>query len=489
MKTRLTHTVAEAAAKAAVSLSTAYRLEHDPRLPSRKAVPRQRRRPDPLADLFEPEVIPMLKAAPGLRAVAVFEELQRRHPDLSPGIRRTLERRISAWRAQHGPDQEIMFRQVHQPGQMGLSDFTEMADLQVRVAGQPLDHRLYHFRLVYSGFEHAHVILGGESYVALAEGLQNALWALGGAPHEHRSDSLSAAFRNLDRDAREDLTTRYDALCAHYGMGPTRNNRGVAHENGSIESAHGHLKRAIQDALLLRGTTDFEDLSAYRGFVDEVVSRKNARSLKRIEAERTHLRSLPNNRTSDYEETVVYVPSSGGFTLKKVFYTVPSRLIGRQLRVRLYDDRLELFVGGTPLMQLVRGRCGPNGTHGHVVNYHHVIHALRRKPMALLNLVYRDQLFPREAYRLTFEQLREHLTDREACRTMVALLSLAHDRSCEAQLAEKLTEGLAARQLPDLAALQAHFSPDPDRVPLVVVQLAALAAYETLLDNSMGEVA
>jgi hypothetical protein len=489
MKTRLTHTVAEAAAKAAVSLSTAYRLEHDPRLPSQKAVPRQRRRPDPLADLFEPEVIPMLKAAPGLRAVAVFEELQRRHPDLSPGIRRTLERRISAWRAQHGPDQEVMFPQVHQPGQMGLSDFTEMADLQVRVAGQPLDHRLYHFRLVYSGFEHAHVILGGESYVALAEGLQNALWALGGAPREHRSDSLSAAFRNLDRDAREDLTTRYDALCAHYGMEPTRNNRGVAHENGSIESAHGHLKRAIQDALLLRGTTDFEDLSAYRGFVDEVVSRKNARSLKRIEAERTHLRSLPNNRTSDYEETVVYVPTSGGFTLRKVFYTVPSRLIGRQLRVRLYDDRLELFVGGTPLMQLVRGRCGPNGTHGHVVNYHHVIHALRRKPMALLNLVYRDQLFPREAYRLTFEHLREHLTDREACRTMVALLSLAHDRSCEAQLAEKLTEGLAARQLPDLTALQAHFSPDPDRVPLVVVQLAALAAYETLLDNSMGEVA
>lgn len=489
MKSRLTHTVQEAAAKAAISLSTAYRLEHDPRLPSQKALPRTRRRPDPLADIFEPEVVPMLVAAPGLRAVAVFEELQRRHPDLSPGIRRTLERRISAWRAQHGPEQEVMFRQVHQPGQMGLSDFTEMGDLGVRVAGQPLDHRLYHFRLVYSGFEHAHVILGGESYVALAEGLQNALWALGGAPREHRSDSLSAAFHNLDRDARADLTTRYDALCAHYGMEPTRNNRGLAHENGSIESAHGHLKRAIQDALLLRGTSDFEDLTAYRAFVDEVVSRKNARNLKRIESERAHLRRLPNNRTTDYEETVVYVPTSGGFTLKKVFYTVPSRLIGRQLRVRVYDDRLELLVGGTFLMELVRGRCGPDGTHGHVVNYHHVIHALRKKPMALLNLVYRDQLFPREAYRLTFEQLREHLSDREACRTMVALLSLAHDRSCEAQLAEKLTEGLAARQLPDLAALQTHFGPDPDRIPVVVVHLNALSTYESLLDTSAGEAA
>ena len=272
-------------------------------------------------------------------------------------------------------------------------------------------------------------------------------------------------------------------------MEPTRNNRGIAHENGSIESAHGHLKRAIQDALLLRGATDFEDLSAYRGFVDEVVSRKNARNLKRIEAQRTHLRGLPYSRASDYEETVVCLPTSGGFTLKKVFYTVPSRLIGRQLRVRVYDDRLELFIGGTHLMQLVRGRAGANGTHGHVVNYHHMIHALRRKPMALLNLVYRDQLFPREAYRLTFEQLREHLTDREACRSIVELLSLAHDRSCEAQLAEKLTEGLEARQLPDLPALRACFGPDPDRVPVVAVQLTSLSAYETLLDNLMGEAA
>ena len=201
------------------------------------------------------------------------------------------------------------------------------------------------------------------------------------------------------------------------------------------------------------------------------------------------MRSLPTNRTADYEETVVYVPTSGGFTLRKVFYTVPSRLIGRQLRVRIYDDRLELFIGGTHLMQLVRGRAGADGTHGHVVNYHHVIHTLRRKPMALLNLVYRDQLFPREAYRLTFEQLREHLTDREACRLMVDLLSLAHDRSCEAQLGEKLAEGLAAHQLPDLPTLRACFGPDPDRIPIVVVQLASLASYETLLDNPMGEAA
>ena len=96
---------------------------------------------------------------------------------------------------------------------------------------------------------------------------------------------------------------------------------------------------------------------------------------------------------------VVLVTSTGGFILRKVFYTVPSRLIGHRLRVRLYDDRLDCFLGATQLMTLRRGRP-PHGSgkHGHVVDYRHVIHALRRKPMALLNLVYRDQLFPRRAY-------------------------------------------------------------------------------------------
>lgn len=364
-----------------------------------------------------------------------------------------------------------------------------MGELNITVGGVPLDHRLYHFRLAYSGFEHAHVILGGESYVALAEGLQNALWALGGAPREHRSDSLSAAFRNLDQNTREDLTTRYDALCAHYGMQPTRNNRGLAHENGAIEGPHGHLKRALQDALLLRGSTDFADLPAYRRFVDEIVSRQNARHAKRIDAERASLAPLPATRACDYEETLVYVTSTGGFTLRKVFYTVPSRLIGHRLRVRLYDDRLELFLGGTALMTLTRGRAGPNGKHGHVVDFRHLIHALRRKPMALANLVYRDQLFPREAYRLTFERLRETLPLRTACKTMVELLRLAHERGCEAQLADALAEDLAQHRLPDLDALWARFAPDPARLPEVRVQLAPLADYEALIDSNLGAVA
>ena len=112
-----------------------------------------------------------------------------------------------------------------------------------------------------------------------------------------------------------------------------------------------------------------------------------------------------------------------------MFYSVPSRLIGHRLRVRLYDDRLDCFQGATHIVTLRRGRSQANGKHGHVVDYRHVIHSLRRKPMALLNLVYRDQLFPRRAYALAFDALLAGLGERPACRVMVGVLALAHERA------------------------------------------------------------
>ena len=481
MKSRQSTVPAIAAAKAGFSTATAYRIEADPRLPSQKKKPRGRRRPDPLAGVWDSEIVPMLETAPGIRAVAIFEEICRRDPGIALGVRRTLERRIAGWRALNGPNRDVIFRQEHPPGRMGLSDFTAMGALGIMIAGERFGHRLYHFRLAFSGFEHAHVVLGGESFVALAEGLQNALWALGGVPEQHRSDSLSAAFHNLDREAQEDLTRRYEELCAHYGMTPSRNNRGVAHENGSIESAHGHLKNVLRDELLLRGLRDFDDLTAYRRFIDEVVGRRNARNRKRIEIERAALKPLPGRRTTDYEEARVLVTTSGGFILRRVFYSVPSRLIGHRLNVHLYDDRLECFLGATQLLTLRRGRPPQgSGKHGHVVDYHHVIHALRKKPMALLNLVYRDQLFPRHAYARAFEVLLARESDKQACRTMVGLLALAHDRACEAELAHAIDADLDAGSLPDLDRLRDRFKPDQAAIPHVAVELVPLSAYDEL---------
>jgi len=486
MTYRLTLSPEAAAAKAGFSKASAYRIEGDCRPPSqKKKTPRGRRRSDPLGQYWDAEIVPILKAAPGIRVIGVLDELRRRHHDLNPNIRRTLERRINAWRALNGPEQDVIFRQQHEPGRLGLSDFTDVSALGITIAGEPLDHRLYHFRLAFSGFEHAHVVLGGESFVALAEGLQNALWALGGVPREHRSDSLSAAFRNLAADAREDLTQRYAGLMGHYGMAPTRNNAGIAHENGSIESAHGHLKRALEDALLLRGTREFASLDAYRAFVDEIVGRRNANLAKPIALEKEALAPLPKGRTTDFEEKVIPVTSSGGFILRRVFYTVPSRLIGHRLRVRIFDDRLECFLGVTPVVTLRRGRPVSERQGGHVVDYRHVIHALRRKPMALLNLVYRDQLFPRAAYKRLFETLREHGDDRRACKVTVELLALAHERACEAELAEVIAMDLDAGQLPDLAALRDRFRPEAASIPRVAVKLAPLDVYDELASVSV----
>jgi hypothetical protein len=423
----------------------------------------------------------MLSAAPGLRAVAVLGELMRRHPDLGPSVRRTLERRIREWKALHGPDKEVIFRQTHEPGRMALSDFTHLDDLGVAVAGVPLVHMAYHFRAPWSGFEHVHIVLGGESFVALSEGLQNALASFGGAPKTHRTDSLSAAFRNLTAADQKDITTRYASLCADYGMTPTRNNRGFAHENGSIESSHGHLKASLRDTLLLRGSSDFPDLDSYRAFVDGIIERKNRRNRVRIEQERLTLNPLPAHRTPDFEEAIVTVGPTSGFTLRKSFYTVPSRLIGTKLRAKIREDRIELFLGGSCVAVLARAH---RHDQRHVIDYRHVIHTLKAKPGAMMRLVYRDQLFPREAYRRMFHHLVDTVSERAACKVMVELLAMAHERACEADLAAILEQDLAAGRSPDMPTIRVLFAPAAPSFPRVGVVLPQLTAYDSLIGEA-----
>jgi hypothetical protein len=177
----------------------------------------------------------------------------------------------------------------------------------------------------------------------------------------------------------------------------------------------------------------------------------------------------------------VRVTSSSGFILRKVFYTVPSRLIGYRLNLRIYDDRLDCFVGQSLVLTLPRGRAPGDGRRIQVVDYRHIIHSLRCKPMALLHLVYRDALFPRPAYRAAWERLIETREARVACRIMVELLALAHERGCEADLAAALVEQLADGGVPDLAPLRARFAPTATRLPAVAVHLPSIASYDALL--------
>ena len=471
-----------AAAKVGISVRSARRVEQCTRLPSQRGLRHWRTRADPLVEVWDSEIKPLLQAAPGLTAVSLLEEMQRRYPGrFGAGILRTVQRRVRQWRALEGEEREVFFAQEHEPGRLGLSDFTNASELQVRVGGQVLEHRLYQFALAYSGWRHVEVILGGESWVALSQGLQNALWALGGVPAEHRTDSLSAAFNNLSE--REQLTQRYEELCARYGMRATRNNRAASHENGAIEARQGSIKHFIEQALLLRASRHFDTLYDYRQFIAEVSARANARVLKALSVERCCLQALPKTRSNDYEELDARVSKFALISVKHALYSVPSRLIGHRLKVRVFDAHIEAYLGEHCVLSAQRPRSDAGGTmRSKVIDYRHLLPALKRKPGALVRWRLRDALFPRSEYALTWQRLLEQLPERAAARTMIGLLDLAASHGCEALLAQRLGELLERNELPDLARLSEEFAPRPAILPSVAVSLPTLASYDELME-------
>lgn len=469
-----------AAARMGISVRSARRIERAATLPSQRGPRTWRTRVDPLAGVWDAELVPLLEAEPGLQGRTLFEELQRRHGErFGEGILRTLQRRVRAWRAEHGSDKEIYFAQANPPGRLALSDFTVCDSLGVIVADEVFPHRLYQCALAYSGWRHAEVVRGGESFSALAQGLQNALWALGGVPEEHRTDSLSAAFNNLAE--QEELTRRYADLCRHYGLRASRNNLGESHENGSIESRQGSLKNTIEQALLLRGHRRFDELSDYRRFVAETVARMNRRVATKVAEERAALKPLPVRRTSEYEEIDARVTKYSTVSVKRILYSVPSRLIGHRPKFRLYPERIEAWLGDVCVFETVRGVVPSGKQRGKVLDYRHLIPTLRRKPGAFARWVLRDDMFPRAEYRLTWERLSEKLPERQACKVMVGLLDLAANGACEAQLARVLGDLLQAGTLPELSGLEEQFAPKMTAVPVVNVQLPALADYDALV--------
>jgi len=437
-----------AAAKVGISVRSARRIEQTTTLPSQRGTRRWRTRADPLAGVWETELVPLLRQTPALTAVTLLEELERRHPGrFDVRVLRTLQRRVRRWRALEGEEREVFFAQEHVPGRLGLSDFTAATELGVRIAGASLEHRLYQFALAYSGWRHVEVVLGGESWVALSGGLQNALWRLGGAPVEHRTDSLSAAFNNLAE--REELTRRYGALCERYGMRATRNNPGESHENGAIEARQATIKHFLEQALLLRGSREFDRLEDYRRFVAEVVERTNARLVKALAVERACLRPLPPRRVADYDELDARVSKFALLTVRKESYTVPSRLVGHRLKVRLYDERVAAYLGESCVFEAPRVRPVGEGR-ARLIDYRHLVPALKRKPGALVRWRFRDALWPRSEYATTWQRLIERLPEQRAARVMVGLLELAAGHGCEAALAVRLAEIASRDELPDL---------------------------------------
>jgi hypothetical protein len=342
--------------------------------------------------------------------------------------------------------------------------------------------------LAYSHWSFIKVVQGGESYTALSQGLQEALQKLGGCPKEHRTDSLSAAFKNLENKAQEDMTIRYNTLCRHYGMTATRNNRGKGHENGSVESPHGHLKRRIEQALLLRGNSEFESVAAYQAFIDVIVAKSNRRNAKAVSIERKVLQPLPKTSTIDYSEQRAVVSSSSTIEVRRVIYTVPSRLQGEVLNVRIYNDRLVCYLGSQHVVTLQRVHP-KDRRRGRQVDYRHVIHSLVKKPQAFRYSQLRDDLLPDATYRLIWQAIDKIMAPQEACKFIVGLLHLAATHNCEKILGEMVADTLESGKQISLAHLQKQFCKRPNH-PQLELEIVhhPLEKYNQLIPQSYQEI-
>jgi len=466
-----------AAAKAGMSERTARKYVRSGQMPSALKAPRAwRTRPDPFAEVW-PEIESLLRQDAGLQAKTVFSELTERYPGrFGGGTLRTLQRRFHAWRARSGPDREVYFPQVHHPGVQGQSDFTDMRRLEIRIAGEPFAHLLYHFVLTYSNWE-AVSICPSESFESLSAGLQAALWRLGGVPLEHRTDNLSAATHELSESRGRDFTERYRELMDHYGLRASRNFPGNAHENGDVESVNGGLKTALDQRLRLRGSRDFASREAYQGFIEACVTARNATRGTWIEEERPQLRPLPSRALPAYRELYATVSRSSIVRIVNRAYSVSSRLRGCRLRVRVHADIIELEYRGERVAVMDR----LVGADTRRIDYRHIIHTLVKKPGAFRNYVFRDALFPRLEYRRAYDALLAGSTE-QADLNYVRILHLA--ASDGEEVVREVLEGLlAAGQLPTYEAVRAQVRGPrtPNGVPCLDLSPPDLTVYDRLL--------
>jgi transposase len=467
-----------AAARAGMSERTARKYEQAGQLPSQRKRPRQHRtRPDPFASEWA-WVVAQLERDPALQATTLFALLQAKHPGrYQEGQLRTLQRHIATWRAVAGPERAVMFEQVHQPGDLAESDFTHMNSLGVTLGGVPFSHELFHLVLTYSNVEAAHVCVS-ESFEALAEGIEHCLWQLGGVPRRHKTDHMGTAVRPLSVAGQAEFTARYQGLMAHYGMEPTMNNAGKAHENGDVEQSHYRLKMAIDQALRVRGSRDFADRASYERFVAEIIRQRNLTRASRFTAERAALRPLPTMPLSPCRELHCTVTQYSTIHVLENTYSVPSRLIGSKVLVRLHAETVEVYVGTSLVCRMPR----LSGRQQHAIDYRHVIWSLVRKPGAFAAYRYREELFPTLLFRQAYDRLQQS-RPASADREYLRLLSLAASTT-ESEVATALSLLLEAQLAPTFEAVRELVQgPRTVSVPAVETPPLDLTGYDQLLPS------
>lgn len=419
--------VGRAAMKADVDRKTARKYVTAGAMPSSMSKARTwLTRANPFDDVWH-EVEELMVGEPGLDAKTVFEVLQSRHPGrFVDGQVRTLQRHVRRWRAKHGPDVEVMFIQRHRPGEAMQTDFTSVAELEVTIGGVALEQKLLcNSTLPFSNWRWA-TACASESMAAIRQGVQRALFQLGRVPEWHQTDNSTSATHQLPKAEATSTTTRafnteYAALMAHYGMKPRTTEVGEKEQNGDVEASNGALKRALKQALLVRGSRDFDSVSAWQSLVDDVCRRSNKSKAAKVDEELSAMRELKAEKLVEYTESRVRVTSSSTVSLSHALYSVPSRLIGEMVRVRLFEGRVEVWFDDELQLSCDRVR----GQHPRRIDYRHVISSLVKKPGAFERYTFRDDMFPSSTFREAFDALKAERPNTKGDLEYLRILHLA----------------------------------------------------------------
>jgi hypothetical protein len=473
-----------AAMKADMDRKTAHKYAAAGELPSERGAPRDwRTREDPFADDWR-EVEALLQDTPGLEAKTVFDVLCERHPGRhEPGELRTLQRRVRAWRAARGPEKDIVLAQAHRPGEAAQTDFTSAAELAITIAGQAFVHMLCVFVLPFSNWQWATVCLS-ESIASLRRGVQRALFQLGRVPKYHQTDNSTAATHRIPdgqsavfAGGRRPFNRDYLALMRHFGMTPRTTEVGAKEQNGDVEAANGALKRRLEQMLLLRRSREFDSVEAWQAFIDDVQRKANAGRGTRLTEELAAMRELDVSRLPEYVEDVVQVSEWSTIRVKHCAYSVPSRLIGERLCVRLYEDRIEARFGDQVELRCERLR----GRNLHRIDYRHVIWSLVRKPGAFARYVYREEMFPSPVFRRAYDAIQAAHAGTKGDLEYLRVLHLAAstmEAPVEAALAQLLATGAAITSDAVKAIVAGERRPT---VPEMASPAVDLSSYDALL--------
>jgi hypothetical protein len=466
--------IGRAAMKADMDRKTARRYRDKGCVPSEEPGERAwRTRVDP----FEKDWADMaarLKDAPELEAKTLLEDLMRRKPgEHTMAQLRTLQRRVRTWLAAEGPEKRVYFAQNHRPGEALQTDFTWATELGITVLGVAFVHMLCHVALPYSNWSWATICLS-ESMSALKRGVQVALQRLGGVTEWHQTDNSTAATHGLTPGKR-DFNADYVTLMKHLGMKPRTIQVGESEQNGDVEALNGALKRRLEQHLLMRGSRDFESVNAYEAWLWHILDLSNGGRSDRLVEELAVLLPLPRTWLPEYVLDEAWVSPWSTIRVKHNTYSVPSRLIGETVPVRLYDERIEVWYAGRCDLTIERLR----GRNGHRIDYRHVIWSLVRKPGAFARYRYREDLFPTLAFRRTFDALSERLDQRKADVEYLRILHLAAS-TMQSDVEAALLDVLAGAEVFDAETVKRRVRPPIPEVPQIAVQPVVLGDYDGL---------